>query len=293
MSATARRMTAPAVDETETTDRLAQALVSERGQSEMSQLLRRRLNNVAEDVERTMFAFAALASGSQLEWENHDPNNPAESLLVVFERAWGIDRARQDDIGGQGPLMRERESSQQMVAELQKAGTFDLLNLPAALAAASDEAIDRAFEDAIAFAGLSETFDDIQAIAGHDVAGLASLTGLGRVLEPIQIALLVRGMLVMRPLMGEGALESIVESAADARPKLHVLAELAQALPQHAPWLHPSAGERLAALPADERDQIIGELRAYLDAHPELAATLDGSVSDSAEPVAAGTAAAA
>ena len=83
--------------------------------------MRQRLGNV-EDIQRAAYAFAALATGSPVDWENHDPNDPTESLLAVFERATGFDRARQDDIGGNGPLMPECESTEEILAELQEAG---------------------------------------------------------------------------------------------------------------------------------------------------------------------------
>jgi hypothetical protein len=272
MSASARRVTADVVDESDRADRLAQALAGARGRSGISQLMRQRLNNVAGDIDRTMYAFAALATGSAMEWENHDPKDPTEPLLVVVERAFGFDRARHDDIAGQGPLLHDRESSQDMLAQLQQAGAFDLLDLGAAFTAASDEAIERAFEDAIAFAGLSETFEAIQSIAGHDVAGLGSMTELGRADAAIDRAMLVRGLLLLRPLIPDGALEDVVRAATDAASQLRAAHELSRALPQHAWLLSPGGAERLAALPADERDRVAGEIRGFLDARPELAA---------------------
>lgn len=272
MSASARRLTADAVDESDRADRLAQVLAGARGRSGVSRLMRQRLHNVADDIERTMYAFAALATGSPLEWENHDPEDPTEPLLVVVERAFGHDRARHDDISGQGPLLRDRESSQDMLGELQQAGVFDLLDLGAAFTAASDEAIERAFEDAIAFAGLSETFEAIQLIAGHDVAGLGSMTELGRADAAIDRAMLVRGLLLLRPLIPDGALEAVVRAATDAAPQLRAARELSLALPQHTWLLGPGGAERLAALPAGERDRVAGEIRDFLDARAELAA---------------------
>lgn len=272
ISAAARRVAEPVVDQTDRADRLAQDMAAHPGRSGISRLMQQRLNNVAEDIERTMYAFAALATRSPVEWENHDPENPTESLLAVVERAFGIDRARQDDIGGQGPLMRERESSEQMLVQLQEAGAFDLLDLAAAFTEASDEAIERALEDAIAFAGMSGAFEAIESIAGQDVAGLGSVSELGRAEAVIDRVMLVRGLLLIRPLVPDGALEKIVQAASDAGPQLGAAQALARALPQHAWLLGARGAERLAALPAAERDKVIGEIRAFLDAHPDLAA---------------------
>jgi hypothetical protein len=275
MSAAVRRVTATAVGDGDQADRLAQALAGHRGRSGMSRLMRRRLNNVGDDIEQTMYAFAALATGSALEWENHDDEDSTESLVVVVERALGFDRARRDDIGGQGPLLRERESSQEILAELQQAGAFDLLNLGAEFAAATDDAIERAFQDAIAFAGVAEAFEAIESLAGDDVAGFGSISELGGAHEAVDLVMLVRGLLLLRPLTDPGALEAVVDAAAAAAPQLRVAQELSRALPRYARLLAPGGSERLAALPAEERDRISGEIRAYLEARPELAALVE------------------
>lgn len=275
MSAAARRMTETAVDKGDRADRLAQELARHRGRSGVSRLMYRRLKSVREDVERAMFALAALATGTPVEWENHDPDDPTEPLLAVVDRAFGFDRARLDEIGGEGPLLRDRESSQAILAELQQAGAFDLLNAGAAFAAASDDQIERAFDDAIALAGVVETFDAIQAVAGDDVAGLGSISELGRAQEPIELVMLVRGLLLLRPLSAKGAFEAVINSATAAAPQLRVAQELCQALPEHAWLLGPGGTERLAALPTEERGRVTGEIRGYLEAHPELAALVE------------------
>lgn len=275
VSVAARKMTESAIDEGDRADRLARELVKHPGRSGVSRLMYRRLKNAREDVERTMYAFAALATGSPVEWENHDPNDPTEPLLSVLERAWGIDRARNDDIAGHGPLLGNRESSQDMLAELQQAGTFDLLHAGAAFTRTTDEEIERAFDDAIAFAELAETLDAIQSFAGEDIAGLGSISELGRANEAIDLVILVRGLLVLRPLSGEGALDAVIDAARVAAPQLRVAQELSRALPQYASLLGLEGGERLAALPVEERERVTDEVRAYLAAHPELAALVE------------------
>lgn len=287
MSAAARRVTETPVDEGDRADRLAQELTKHRGRSGVSRLMYRRLSSVREDIGRTMYAMAALATGTPVEWENHDPHDPTEPLLGVVDRAFGFDRARSDEIGGEGPLLRERESSQEILAELQQAGAFDLLNAGAAFAAASDDEIERAFDDAIALAGVGETFDAIQALAGDDVAGLGSISELGRAHEPMELVLLVRGLLLLRPLSAEGALEAVIKAATAAAPQLRVAQELRRALPEHAWLLGPGGAERLAALPTEERERVTGEIRAHLEAHPELAAQGEAPGSNVAEPTAA------
>jgi hypothetical protein len=153
MSGYARRLTADTVDETDRADRLAAAVTRRPGRSGVSRLMRERLNNITDHVERATYAFAALATHSPVEWHNHDPDDTGESLLDVFERASGFDRARHDDISGHGPLLGQDEPGEKIIAELQQTGLFDIIDLGAAFRNASDEAIERAFDDAIAFVG--------------------------------------------------------------------------------------------------------------------------------------------
>ena len=245
VSAAARKVTETAVDEGDRADRLAQELVRHRGRSGVSRLMYRRLKSVRDDIDRTMYAFAALATGTAVEWENHDPDDPAEPLLAVVDRAAGFDRARSDEIGGEGPLLRAGESSQQILAELQQAGAFDLLNAGAAFTAATNDEIDRAFDDAIALAGVAETFDAIQALAGDDVAGFGSLSELGHAHEPLELVMLVRGLLLLRPLSADGAFEAVIEAATAAAPQLREAARRQGAtcrLADHGPLCRAATG---------------------------------------------------
>lgn len=272
VSAQARRTTGDTVDESDGADRLAEAMMRWPGRSGVSRLMRRRLNNVADDIQRAAYAFAALATRSPIEWGNHDPSEPTESLLRVFERASGFDRARSDNLS-EGPLMHERESTAEVLAELQQVGLFDILDLGGAIENATDEAIDRAFDDAIAVAGMRAAFDAIQSIAGDDVAGLGSITELTAAHQAVELVMLVRGLLLMRPLIPEGALEGIVEAAATAAPQLQAAQALARALPHLVPYLGAGGAERLDALDVSERERVTGEVRAYLAAYPELVTT--------------------
>lgn len=97
---------AGAVDDDERADRLAMAIAG-RGTSGLSRLVRERLAGISEGIERAAFACAALTAGTPPQWTNHDPADPTPSLMTVFETASGIDRARVDDLAGQGPLLRD------------------------------------------------------------------------------------------------------------------------------------------------------------------------------------------
>jgi hypothetical protein len=102
--------------------------------------------------------------------------------------------------------------------------------------------------------GLREAFDAIQSLVGRDVAGLGSISELGAAQEALDYAILVRALLLLRPLMDDGALETIVEAAAAAGLQLQAAQQLA----------------RLDALPTEDRDRVIDEVRCYLELHPEV-----------------------
>jgi hypothetical protein len=77
-------------------------------------------------------------------------------------------------------------------------------------------------------------------------------------------------MLLMRPLIPDGALEEIVAAADESSPALREAADLAQALPHLAQYLGAAGAKRLAEVPDDERERIAAEVRAYLAERGEL-----------------------
>ena len=89
--------------------------------------------------------------------------------------------------------------------------------------------------------------------------------------------------------MADGGLESLVEAAAVAGPQLRAAQELARALPHLVAYLGPGGAERLDALPPDDRERVTGQVRQYLEIHPELLAMLETPhIGGSEHPEAAG-----
>src|SRR5437763_1786538 len=82
------------------TDRQARATGAAPGRGGAARLMRRRLGCAALDRERLGYAPSALAVGAEIEWDNHDPDDPLEPLVAVFERASGLDRVRRDTFLG-------------------------------------------------------------------------------------------------------------------------------------------------------------------------------------------------
>lgn len=97
------------VDESDRADRLAQAVTRHAGRSGMSRLMRARLGSL-ENMQGAAYVFGALAIGTPVVWENHEPQDGTASALEIFERASGIYGVRSDDIAGNGPLLHGADS---------------------------------------------------------------------------------------------------------------------------------------------------------------------------------------
>jgi len=238
----------------------------------MSRLVRQRLGHVADDAERVFYALGALTTGASIEWENHVPTDQTEPLVQVFDRASGLDRARNDTIAGHAPLLSEDDSTQDLLAPLQAAGCFDLLDLAQAVREASHGELDQAFADARSFASLRLAFEAIQAIAGDDAAGLGSLTAM-LPSEPHvwSVTMLVRTFLLLRPIVPPGALDGLVEAAETNRVAFELGLAIRRDLPQHAEFIGPGGAERLEALTPTERARVTDDIRSYVDAHARVA----------------------
>ena len=276
VSAHARRLVAGHRDKGDQADRLVQAMRRAPGATGAARLMRARLGQAAFDVERLAYALAALAVRAEIEWENHDPADPMESLGVLFERASGIDRARRDTIAGSEPFLCDAEPTPAILDRLQEAGCFDLLDLGRAFREADDESIGQAFTDARRLAGLASLFDALQAAEGEDVAGVGSLTQLvADDLDARAVAVIVRNFLLLQSLVPSHALETIARAAEQARPSLEAVLEIRAGLPQYADFMGVDGSQLLAALPAAERTRITSEIRAYVDRHPGLRARVD------------------
>jgi hypothetical protein len=228
-------------------------------------------------MERVVYALAAMSMGAPLEWENHDPNDPGEPLVDVFDRASGFDRARRDSIAGQPPILGHDESTQEILAELQAAGVFDLLDPAQAFRSAAHGAIERAFVDAHSLAALRLAVEAMEAVAGEDAAGLGSLTKMvPDEADAWTVTMLVRSCLLLRRIVPPGALENIVQAAEKHRSAFEVGLAIRRALPEYAEFIGFDGAERLAALTPVERARVTGEIRSYIQADPHLSQLMPG-----------------
>ena len=276
VSVHARALVAGHSDEGDQADRLAQAMRLSPGRTGAARLMRARLAQASTDVERLAYALAGLAVRAEIEWENHNPADPIESLGAVFERASGIDRARRDSIAGSEPFLRDVEPTPAILDRLQQAGCFDLLDLGRAFRQANDESIGQAFTDARRLAKLASFFDALQAAEGEDVAGVGSLTQLvADDLDAWAVAVIVRNFLLLQSLVPSYALETIARAAEEARPSIEAVLEIRAGLPQYADFVGVDGPRLLAALPAAERERITSEIRVYVERHPGLRARVN------------------
>jgi hypothetical protein len=275
-SAQVRRLSAGPGDESDQADRLAQALSRSPSTGAMPRLVRQRLGHVADDAERVFYALGALTTGAPIEWENHNPSDQTEPLVQVFDRASGLDRARSDTVAGHAPLLGKDESTQELLAPLQEAGCFDLLDLARAVHQATHGELDQAFADALSFARVRLAFEAVQVIAGDDAAGLGSLTAMVPSEPNVwTVAMLVRTWLLLRPIVPPGALEALVEAAEKNRAAFELGLAIRRDLPQHAEFIGPDGAERLHALPPTERARVTDEIRSYVNARALSEVTAD------------------
>ena len=211
-------------DTLDAADRVVQQLDGAQGNLPVNRLMRERLGG--KNIDRLAFAFVAigLGGGSQLEWDNRDPNSEEPSLLPVFERAVGLDRARQDQIAGHPSILSPDQPTPALIEEVTATGSMDLADPARAFRNASDAEIDQGFADAHIFASFILFAQAAQAMQGKDVGGLASLEVLLEDdYDTLGITLLVRQAILIRPQLPEGRLEEIDQSLKEAAPQFEAV----------------------------------------------------------------------
>lgn len=135
-----------------------------------------RLGRRPEDRTRVLHAMLLLAFGEEPAWTIiDDAETPLEDL---FERASGLDRARQELTANGEPWPTEITDIQQQYSELVDAGFISLPDASSPIEAASDAALDTARDIARGLTDLAaEVVAQHEGTHGPDAAGLGSLAG--------------------------------------------------------------------------------------------------------------------
>lgn len=219
-----REVAAGQGDELEATERLAKAMIDAPGRSPISGLMRTRLGG--KNLDMLAFGLAAVLLGvpEQISWENHDPNSQEPALISVLDRAFGLDRAREDQVMGHPSILSPHTSTESLLGEITAMGAMDARDLGRPVREADDARLAEGFADARTVVSLGLLAEAAQAIGGHDVGGMASLTTIiegDR--DALGIAVQVRQAIVIAPHVPAGRFKAIAESMRQAAPTFESL----------------------------------------------------------------------
>ncbi len=192
-------------------DELSARLAHGRARSATGSLLRRRVRD-AEDRRSMMWTIALLVFGGDPGWDIGPAGDDRdESLQGLFERASGIDRAREDEIGGEGPWLLSHDEVGEMLAPLRDAGFFDVIEPARVLDAATDGALEQARKDVrLVIQPLGALARAIEEQLGTDIGGLGSLRVLAEdATDPAWLVWLVRSLLITRRVVGDERLDAV------------------------------------------------------------------------------------
>lgn len=243
-----------------------------------TKLLRQRLGGSWRQLQSVMFAFAVMALGGEIDWQDHDPASTEEPLEGVMERATAVDRVRAEPLINGRALLPEADNAKQTITDLVAAGMFDMRDLASPLRSADSEMIARGFQDVHTIADMALFAEAVEASRGPDAGGLGGARLFASdALDAFTLALLVRATLIIRKAVPDAALDETAAALNAARGPLTVFLELRRAMPQHADAIGLDYGKRIAQLPADQAAHIQRDVKAFLDSRPDLTTMLTSS----------------
>lgn len=262
-------------DPYEAADRLMAAMKDDGRPSDAVALMRQRLKGRA-DFANVLWTLLVIGLGGEAPWEQEDRSrpDPAPSALQLLATAAGIDRAMSDDPAGNGPWLPTDFDLVAFMAELKDAGGFDLDDPARPIREATLEQLAQAREDAILFSRpLAMIGRVLEGLLEPDAAGMGSLSIFTGGTSSAR-AMLVRSVLILRPLAGGTAFKAIEQLVGDVHARYAAIEELRSGLPQHEEVLRANVSERIAALPAGDASVVQADLAGFLETHPHVALAL-------------------
>jgi hypothetical protein len=265
-------------DPHEAADAILKAMPDGGKPSELVALIRRRLTGRGDFIN-LMWTFLVIALGGEAPWEQEDQSreDPAPTALELLLKSAGIGGAITVSPTERPSWLPEDFDPRRFIADLRDAGGFVIEDAARPVREASEEALDRAREDAVLFSGPLATIGTVlEEFVGEDIAGLGVLqaiaptTAFGR-------ASLIRAMLILRELAGDEPFCAIAELVESTQSRFAAIAELRAALPQHGSLLRVDYEERLAALDPEHAERVRRDVAEYLQAHPSIAEALGAS----------------
>jgi len=262
-------------DPYETADRILEALPDDGKPSELVALIRRRLPGRGDFIN-LMWTFLVIAAGGEAPWEQEDRSREdrAPTALELLTKSAGIDQAISAVPAERPSWLPADFDPRGFIADLRDAGAFSIEDAARPIREASDNALAQARADAVLFCGpLARMGAVLEEFVGEDVAGL----GVLRAIAPTSAfarAALIRTMLILRNLAGDGAFDSLAELVESTQQRFDAIAELRAALPQHEALLRVDFEERLAVLEPEHAERVRADVADYLRAHPSTAEAL-------------------
>jgi hypothetical protein len=256
-------------------DTILKAMPDDAKPSPLVEVIRGRLTGRGDFIN-LMWTFLVIALGGEAPWEQEDRSraDPAPTALELLLTSAGIERAMSEELAERPSWLPADFDPRRFIAELRDAGGFAIDDAARPIREASDDALAQARADAVLFCGpLARIGVVLEGFVGEDVAGL----GVLRAIAPTSAfgrASLIRSMLILRGLVGEGAFRVIAELVDSTQVRFAAIADLRAALPQHESLLRADYEERLAALEPEDAAQVRRDVAAYLHAHPAVAEAL-------------------
>lgn len=245
-----------------------------------TKLLRQRLGGSWRQLQSVMFAFAVMALGGEIDWQDHDPASTEMPLERIMERATAVDRVRTEPLINGRALLPEADTAKQTITDLVAAGMFDIRDLASTLRSADDEMIVQGFRDVHTIADMALVAEAVEASRGPDAGGLGGARLFAAdTLNAFNIALLVRATLIIRKVTPSTAFDETAAALSAARGPMTAFLELRRALPQHAGLIALDYGERIKQLPVDQAARVQRDVKTLLDSRPDLTAMLAGAQS--------------
>lgn len=276
VSAQIRRRMEGVDDPHDAADILLQSEYRKGARSEQRRLIRQRLDGSARGERSVMYVIAALGLGGEVALHEHDPNSVEEPLASIIARALGIDKAQSDLLGSHGPLLPDSVNVEETLHELTDAGMFDLHALEEAVTTASEDDVLQGFTDARLLMALSSFGEAAEASYGKDVGGIGSLvTALPSAADAEGIATVVRGLMIMRRIVPNGAIERMAEAALKHRLAFVALLELRKEFPEHAEIFTLEMDSKLAEMPPAQAEALRQTVIQFLRSRPDLRVLLE------------------
>ncbi len=234
----------------EAAEQLLAAAPAKGSQSAIGRLIGKRLGRRG-DLASLEWTFVLLGLGGTPPWEEEDRSLPdaARSALELLSIATGVDRALTDNPMGWGSWLPATFDQRDHIDELRAAGAFEIADLASAIRQASDAELEQARDDAVMFTDkLATITTSLEGLLGRDIPALGSLSALAPK-DGFGRAMLVRTMLILRPLAGDAAFAQITALVDREYGRFAAIADLRAALPEHESVLRVDYERRLAELP--------------------------------------------